>query len=125
MGNLKNSQIVVAAAIVVAAQLFIPNIFGFTFTQTILMLAFSINQLCRNVKEKDFAYAMYPTLVGLPLTMVGWMESTQCTNFVRDMFYGHLVYDAFIPISMLVWYCWCYARAKGYQVQVKAKTKTA
>ena len=82
--------------------------FGFTIVQTILLIAFSINQLARPKIEKDYAYSLYPMVVGIPLTVVGWMESTQCTKFVRDLLYGHLIYDAYIPISMLIFYILCY-----------------
>jgi hypothetical protein len=54
--------------------------------------------------EKDFSYALYPVLVGLPLsTFLGWLESTRSPAFVMDSYlYGRdVVYDAFIPCSML------------------------
>lgn len=110
-----SSNITVAAASVAAfvANLFVQGRFGFTFVQTILLLAFSANQLNRPKAEKDFSYAMYPLVVALPLTIVGWIESTQCSIFVRDYFYGHVIYDGFIPASVLVWYLLCYANAKG------------
>ena len=45
-----------------------PPQFGFTYVQTVLLLAFSLNQLLRPQKDKDFAYALYPIVVGLPLS---------------------------------------------------------
>jgi hypothetical protein len=112
--SLPNVKTVTVAVVVMAAQFFqllVPNQFGFTYVQTVLMLAFSLNQLNRPVQEKDFSYAMYAAVVGLPVTMVGWMESTQCSAFVMDYLYGHVVYDVYIPCSMLVWYLTCYHRA--------------
>jgi hypothetical protein len=112
--SLPNVKTATVAVVVLGAQffqLFVPNQFGFTYVQTVLMLAFSLNQLNRPTKEKDFSYALYAALVGLPVTMVGWMESTQCSAFVMDYLYGHVVYDAYIPCSMLVWYLTCYHRA--------------
>mmetsp|Transcript_1603 Transcript_1603/g.2284 ORF Transcript_1603/g.2284 Transcript_1603/m.2284 type:complete len:322 (+) Transcript_1603:145-1110(+) len=86
----------------------VPTQLSSTFVQTTLMLIFSINQLARNEEEKDFTYATFPLIVTIPLTFVGWLESTQCAVFVRDKFYGHLIYDGFISFSLLTWYVLCY-----------------
>ena len=83
---------------------YVPGIFGFTYVQTVLMVEFDANQLARPIAEKNFAYALFPCMVGLPLTLIGWVESTCCTTFVKDWWYGHLAYDAYIPISILAWY---------------------
>lgn len=104
MPQLSTIYVVPAATLATLRQLWTPNDFGFTYVQTILMLQFSINQLCRRKQEKDFGYFLYPGIVGLPLTLVGWMESTLCSTVVRDFFYGHVVYDAYIPLSMMAWY---------------------
>ena len=53
--------------------------FQFTFVQTILLLAFSINQLCQPDKS-TLEYFLYPTIVGTPLTKIGWTESLTCTS---------------------------------------------
>jgi hypothetical protein len=127
--SLPNKSLVTVLTVAVVAQflqLFVPGQLGFTFVQTVLLLAFSLNQLARPVSEKDFSYALYPVLVGFPLTVVGWMESTQCSAFVMDYLYGHVVYDAFIPCSMLVWYLACYSRAVlGGNVNGNVNTTTS
>ena len=108
--NIKSwKKIAVISIAVNLVQLFVPEIFGFTFVQTVLMISFSADQLLMpSDKKADFAYAWYPVLVGLPLTLVGWMESTQCSKFVMQYLYGHLAYDAFIPLAMLIWYLMIY-----------------
>jgi len=123
MPNVKNGWIVLASAASIAAQLFVPQIFGFTYVQTVLMIAFSVNQLLRDVSEKDFHYALYPAMVGFPLTLIGWMESTQCTSFVKDSLYGHLAYDGYIPLSMLGWYLACYLKASAAAKTSSTKKK--
>jgi hypothetical protein len=45
-----------------------PQRFGFTYVQTVLLLAFSLNQLLRPVSEKDSTYALYPVIVGFPIS---------------------------------------------------------
>jgi hypothetical protein len=46
-----------------------PQRFGFTYVQTVLLLAFSVNQLLRPANEKDSpSYALYPVIVGFPVS---------------------------------------------------------
>lgn len=104
MPQVSNGYVALAAGLAVLRQMYTPNFFGFTYVQTILLLQFSINQLARPKNEKDFGYFLYPAIVALPLTFVGWMESTMCSTMVRDFLYGHLAYDAYIPVAMMTWY---------------------
>jgi hypothetical protein len=118
-------------------EFYTPRKFGFTYVQTVLLMVFSLNQLTRPSKEKDFVYGLYPLLVG-PIGVVGWIESTLCSKGVIDIG-GHctytqtfilfkaakliffllsiVIYDAFIPISITVFYLTCWATAR----QEKAK----
>lgn len=77
--------------------------FQFTHVQTILLIAFSINQLCRPKEEKGLAYVLYGTMVSFPLGIIGWIESTMCSSTIIHLG-GHLCYDAYIPTSMLGFY---------------------
>jgi hypothetical protein len=117
--NMPNPRVALAATLAFVCHLSIPQNFGFTFVQTILMVEFALNQLSRDKKEKDFTYFLYPTLVALPLTIVGWLESTMCSKFVQDYFYGHLAYDAYIPVSMIVWYTIVHNTEAGKQGKIK------
>mmetsp|Transcript_8059 Transcript_8059/g.11610 ORF Transcript_8059/g.11610 Transcript_8059/m.11610 type:complete len:296 (-) Transcript_8059:544-1431(-) len=101
-------------------NMLVPAQFAFTFVQTILLFAFSLNQLMRPLEEKTVAYARYPLYVGLPLSFIGWLESTQCENFVIK-YGGHLLYDAYIPLAMITFYVVCYMDAKT-QAEKKVKT---
>lgn len=101
-------------------SLFTAPSFGFTYTQTILLIAFCVNQLLRPVEDKGFAYYIYGLFVSLPLGVVGWLESTMCSSTVIHMG-GHLIYDAYIPLSMLAFYLCCYNN-RGLEVP---KTKVA
>jgi len=111
MPQVSTKLIVGATFLSTLRHMYTPNYFGFTYVQTILLLQFSINQLARPKEEKDFSYFLYPVVVGLPLTLVGWTESTMCSMFVKDLFYGHLAYDAFIPLAMMAWYAIVHNRA--------------
>jgi hypothetical protein len=117
--NMPNPRVAVAAIFAFVIHLLIPQHFGFSYVQTILMVEFALNQLSRDKKEKDFTYFLYPTLVALPLTIVGWLESTMCSKFVQDYFYGHLAYDIYIPVSMIVWYTIVHNTEAGKQDKIK------
>ena len=122
MSNIQTKYLIPCVLVAMVGNTLVPASFAFTYVQTILLLAFSINQLSRPASEKDYFYATYPLFVGFPLTLVGWMESTQCSNFVRDYMYGHVVYDAYIPIANLAWYLVCYGRVQGINAQKLGKT---
>jgi hypothetical protein len=126
MTNSSWSSVIMVMLVVSYIQMDVPTKYGFTYVQTIVMLAYSYNELRRSRKEKDFAYASHPAIVGLPLLAIGWMESLACRAFVRDYLYGHVVYDAFIPTSSMIWYYVNYRRisgsnSKGVSVAEKSK----
>ena len=122
MINIQTKYLIPCVMVAMVGNTLVPANFGFTYVQTILVLTFSMNQLMRPASEKDYFYATYPLFVGFPLTLVGWMESTQCSKFVRDYMYGHVVYDAYIPIANLAWYLVCYGRVQGINAQKLGKT---
>jgi hypothetical protein len=106
-------KIVVPMAIVSSIMgAIVPGQFGFTYTQTVLLFAFSLNQLMRPSEEKTVEYARYPLMVGVPLSFIAWIESTQCSKFVMGIG-GHLIYDAYIPISVIFFYLVCWKDTKG------------
>jgi hypothetical protein len=106
------SRTIVAVVIVLAwvGHLWVPYMLGFAYVQTVLLLAFSFRELTlpKNIKRNNAAYAIHPWIMTIPLSAVSWIESTQCSAFVRDYLYGHAFYDAFIPLSVIVWYLFLY-----------------
>lgn len=108
MANVGWDRIVPLAVIATVWNIQIPPQFGFTYVQTILLLAFSFNQLNRPKEEKmTRAYALYPMLVSVPLNMIAWMESTMCSCFIIHVG-GHLIYDSAIVVSLVVYYFVCF-----------------
>jgi len=113
---------------IIAIQLLlVTGNYGFTYVQTVLMICFSLKELAQRplAEKENVSYPLFATIVTLPVSFVGWMETTQCTNFVKDFLYGHVVYDAYIPLSILIWYVLCYAHAKSAGQVHTAKAKTA
>ena len=92
--------------------------FGFTYTQTVLMLSFSINQLGKAKDDKGFAYQSYATIVSIGVPLVGWLESTMCSSFVIYIG-GHLIYDGFIAAATLVFYLHYYVNRGCETAKVK------
>ena len=113
-GSMPQSKTVYIVAVIVLAQLglnLMPVHLAFTYVQTVLVVCFSLNQTNVNDSDKDFSYALHPFVIEIPTTLVGWIESTQCSSFVRSTFYGHVIYDGYIAVSVIVWYLMCYHNA--------------
>ena len=102
-------------------QLEIPVHFAFTYVQTILLLCFTLGLALLSRKEKNFMYATHTWLVGLPICAAGWVESTMCLAFVRDAFYGHVMYDGTSAVGSIVWYVTCYLWAKSQNASTKVQ----
>jgi hypothetical protein len=113
MFNVDTGKILFMVLPVTYAQLFIPMKYSFTYSQTVLLLAFSLNQLSRPVEEKDWSYASHPIFIGLPVLALSWFESLACQSIVRDYLYGHVAYDVYIPVATMAWYYWNYQRNKS------------
>jgi hypothetical protein len=111
--KISHGLVAALAFLIMAVQLFVPQVFGFTFVQTVLLVLYSVAQIMRPVEEKGYSYALYAGLVGFPLVMVSILESTLCSSFVKDWLYGHVVYDAYIPASILAWYLLCHKEHKS------------
>ena len=119
--NTKSTVAWVALAALLAriGQSFMPPRFGFTYVQTVLMLLHAFSQTRRPLAEKDFFYASFPVIVSVPLIFMGWLESTQCSAFVQEKFYGHLLYDGYVGVSLIVWYLVCYSKVQSDTSKVK------
>jgi len=104
MPNVSKKVLIPFAAACSTGNIYVSPQFAFTFVQTVLLVTFSVNQLLRPLMEKDFAYGIYPVFSGLPLTFIGWLESTSCSRTPICNIGGHLVYDAWIPVSLISFY---------------------
>lgn len=101
-----------------------PSRFGFTYTQTVLFMCFSLNQLMQRRSDKNFPYALYAAIVSFPLGLLAWLESMSCSNLVIH-YGGHLIYDAYIPLSSVMFYLCCYLKEiAASRVYVKVQKST-
>jgi hypothetical protein len=80
---------------------FIPQKFGFTYVQTVLMTCFVTKELLLPVEKKDYWYGLWGILVNVPVVVVGWIEALTCDSFLKEIG-GHVFYDAVIPLSILL-----------------------
>jgi len=108
MPKISKKVLIPIAAVCYTGQVYVPLQFSFTYVQTVLLLAFSINQLSRPTNEKQFAYGFYPLISGFPIILIGWLESTCCSRIPLRNIGGHLIYDAWIPVSLIGFYLTCY-----------------
>lgn len=105
----KRSTMGIMIAAVIYIQLYVPNQLGFTYVQSVIVAVAALKELSKPPDEKNhLSYTLAPVVIAIPVTFVSWMESTQCSAFVRDYLYGHVVYDVSIPLTTLVWYLLCY-----------------
>ena len=124
MTGLSNIEVGIVSTTALLAHLTVPVQFGFIYVQALLVVAVSFYQLSsREDNEKDFVYATYPLLVLAPTILMAWLESTQCTDFVRDKLYGRLLYDAYLAGSVLTWYMLCYLHVCGSVAMSKSIKK--
>lgn len=106
-----NSAVACVALASAVGQLGFPLHFGFTYVQSVLFIVFDFNEIWnKDREEKGFEHALYPILVGIPVGIIGWIESTLCSKGYI-LVGGHLIYDAYIPLSMLFFYMICWVRA--------------
>ena len=80
--------------------------FGFTYVQTVLLLAASFNQLNLPIEKKGYVYSTFAIVVSLPVGLVGWLESQTCGDFMIQ-YGGHVFYDGGICASLLVFLLLC------------------
>lgn len=117
----KSFKIITPMALIANVMLaLLPPQYNFTFVQTVLVFAFSLDQVMRPVEDKTAQYALYPLIVGCPLSMIAWIETTQCSKFVMGLG-GHLIYDGYIVISSIFFYLLCLQRcAKSKNTKIKS-----
>jgi hypothetical protein len=104
-------------------QVYVPIEFSFAYIWITSTLCFSINQLARPAKEKDWSYASHPVIVGIPLNMMTWVEATCCDAFVRDYLYGHAMFDSMLPLSLIAYYVINYLHANHGLFESKVKSE--
>lgn len=105
MHQFNTKQLAMTALVAKLVCTFVYHQFQFAYGQTVIMGAVSLNEIMRPTKEKEtFKYAIFSIGLGAPVTLVGWLESTKCSSPLLQALQGHVIYDAYIPIAMLVLY---------------------
>eukprot|EP00457_Paulinella_chromatophora_P014327 gb/GEZN01014739.1/.p1 GENE.gb/GEZN01014739.1/~~gb/GEZN01014739.1/.p1 ORF type:complete len:278 (-),score=22.22 gb/GEZN01014739.1/:101-892(-) len=97
--------------------LLVPDRFGFTYVQTVILCAAALGELCRNdKKEEGIEYTRRAWVVSLPVGIVSWVEAFACESFLVKIG-GHLWYDLSIPLSVFAY--WLLMFSSRGQTQVK------
>jgi hypothetical protein len=80
---------------------------GFAYVQTVLSIAFHVSQLILPTKEKcQREYMTLPIAAMLPV-LTSWNEALFCSSYFKSLG-GHVLYDASIVISYILYYADCY-----------------
>jgi len=103
MPKMENHSIVVLAAIATYGNLFVKKELGFAYVQTIVNISSHISQLMRSCEEKNRREHMMMPLANVLPTVVAWNEILFCDSYFRSAG-GHVLYDASIIISFIVFY---------------------
>mmetsp|Transcript_16197 Transcript_16197/g.48999 ORF Transcript_16197/g.48999 Transcript_16197/m.48999 type:complete len:275 (-) Transcript_16197:322-1146(-) len=115
-------RLVLHSLLQTAIVVVIPAQYGFTYVQTVLLVANSVAALCRS--DKDVFYDLFGVLVSVPIGFVAWFESFACDKGFKDLG-GHLFYDATIPVSILFYYALAVAVSTDYDPLNKTTTVPA
>jgi len=103
-------RVPLVAAACMLGSLFLPMKFGFAYTQSVLFAGLSVDQLWAQ-NEKGFEYALWPVMTVIPSAIFSWVEATGCTTHpLMTNFGGHVMYDAFMATSFVLFYLVCWLR---------------
>lgn len=102
-----NHALAVVSSVITYGQSFCKKELAFAYVQTILNLVIAFSQLMLSAKEKnEREYMLLAISLILPI-VVAWSEMLFCDSFFRAAG-GHVLYDASIILSILVFYIECH-----------------
>lgn len=105
--KLKNTEVAFLAVIVTYGMGFVKKELGFAYVQTIVNVAFHASQLMLTTDEKNRREYVTMPLAGVLPIVVAWNEILFCDSYFRSAG-GHVLYDASIIVSFIVFYLNCY-----------------
>ena len=127
MANTARNRVALVALVVMVGSLLIPIKYGFAYTQAVLFVGLSVDQLLLPAKEKGFEYALWPVLTVIPSGILSWVEATGCTTHpIMRHWGGHVAYDVVMGSSYLAFYlvCWVRYQMSKKNVWVAGKVKS-
>jgi hypothetical protein len=91
------------------SNVFVPDLFGFMYVQTVIGVMYAYQQLLQPKKDKEnFAYMIF-AFITLPISIIPWFESMSCASWFMQ-YGGHVLYDIAIPVSLSAAYITCWWR---------------
>ena len=108
MQNASWVLVLLFAQVALLGSLHVPLKFGFAFAQCFFFFGLSLDQLfCVSADKKTFAFALYPLITVLPSITFSLAEATSCSSLPLMKAYGHVVYDAYMGVSYIMYYGIC------------------
>merc|ERR1712224_703847 len=119
MPKMKKRHVLLVAGAAVYLMQGLKKELSFGYVQTVLSIAFHVSQLCFGTLEEKHQreYMTMPLSAILPI-ITAWNELLFCSAYFKSAG-GHVLYDASIIISYIVFYMDC------YQYHVLRSTATA
>jgi hypothetical protein len=119
MSNTAKGRVALVAFLCMLGSLFLPTRLGFAYTQSVLFAGLSIDQLLLPASEKGFVYTLWPIMTVIPSAVFSWIEATGCTTYpIMVKFGGHVVYDAFMASSYVLFYLICWLRYEVHSISI-------
>eukprot|EP00978_Attheya_sp_CCMP212_P047809 scaffold434113_cov51-Attheya_sp.AAC.3 len=126
MMNTSQNKVALFSLGALVGSMMLPMRNGFAYTQTILFVGLSLDQVffSKYHHQGGFEFALWPLITVLPSTALSWVESLTCTTSFLMKDHGHLVYDAYMSSSYILFYLICWGRSKHYTLKIAPKLKT-
>jgi hypothetical protein len=83
--------------------------------------------LLLSADQKGFEYALWPASTVLPSGIFSWWEAVSCTTSPAMIQYGHVIYDAYMASSYILFYLICWLRSThvvSFKISSTATKKT-
>ena len=103
--NIKKTNRIILSVLFSNLLVLIDYQFSFTFVQSAILLTTGYYTLINPNRNENRAYNSWSIIVNMPISFVGWVEAFGCERGVKKLG-GHLVYDATIPISTVMFIIW-------------------
>ena len=117
-----NITVAFIVPVIISGHFCIPPQLGFTYVQTIIYLTFISKELLSKTKDDKSTYAyMILACAFFPNAIIPYWEAFFCTSGSYKNFGGHVLYDASIPLALVVSYWMIYCHGKKHYPEGKDK----
>jgi len=122
--SVSSAKVALLSAVVTYGSLWIRDVYGFAYVNTVLSIAFHLSQLLLDREEKqNRQYLTLPLFVAIPPLLTAWNEALFCDAYFKTAG-GHVLYDASIILCFIAYYVDAYYWNNRSEAS-SSKSKTA